>query len=292
MEYMVPFLNYLEFEKRYSKRTIESYRIDLVQFTLYIQAIGEKDLLHVHFKTIRGWVIALLEEGCENRTVNRKISTLKSFYKYLLRQGLIDSNPLLKVESLKTRKQVPVFVTPEQTHQLLDETGFDNDFPGIRNKLIIELLYVSGMRLSELINLKTVDFDKVNLTLKVLGKRNKERIIPFTIETGKQIEAYLVLKGQLGFKNEYLLVSNKGEKLYSKFVYRLIHEALGMVSTLDKRSPHVLRHTFATHMLNNGAGINDIKELLGHSSLAATQVYTHSSFEKLKEIYKQAHPRA
>lgn len=294
MDYILSFLNYLEFEKRYSKRTIESYRIDLLQFSNYCSIQHYSDLLLVDARLIRSWIVELLEGNCANRSVNRKISTLKSFYKFLLRQGYLTSNPLFKVESLKTGKQLPVFVTQNQTEQLFNEVEFGLDFQGVRNKLILALFYATGIRLSELIHLKSRDIDKVNLTIKVLGKRNKERIIPITREMLSTIDNYCSLKMSEAFDQtaEYLLVTDKGEKLYPKFVYRVVTAALRLVSTQDKKSPHVLRHTFATHMLNNGAEINAIKELLGHSSLAATQVYTHNTFEKLKEIYKQAHPRA
>ena len=294
MDYILSFLNYLEFEKRYSKRTIESYRTDLFQFEKYCSTLANSELLSADGKLIRGWIVNLLEENCQNRSVNRKISTLKSFYKFLLRQGYINSNPLLKVESLKTGKQLPVFVTTNQTHQLFTEVEFGSDFHGVRNKLILDLLYATGIRLSELIHLKNKDIDEFNLTIKVLGKRNKERVIPITMEMVRTIKNYWDLMKEVGFNKEieFLLVTDKGDKLYPKFVYRVVTTALKLVSTQDKKSPHVLRHTFATHMLNNGAEINAIKELLGHSSLAATQVYTHNTFEKLKKIYKQAHPRA
>jgi integrase/recombinase XerC len=293
MGHITAFLNYLEFEKRYSKHTIESYQTDLLQFEQYCANIGSSELLLVEFKMIRGWIVFLLEDGCENRSVNRKISTLKSFYKYLLRQGLVKSNPLLKIDSLKTGKQLPVFITTNQTGQLFDEVEFGSDFSGCRNRLILEMLYATGMRLSELIGLKLSDIDKTNLTIKVLGKRNKERIIPVTMQMVQSILTYEQERGkEFADGNEYLLVTDKGERLYPKFVYNVVNTALKLVTTQDKKSPHVLRHTFATHMLNNGAEINAIKELLGHSSLAATQVYTHNTFEKLKKIYKQAHPRA
>jgi integrase/recombinase XerC len=294
MDFITSFLNYLEFEKRYSTRTIESYRTDLMQFNEFCISNKISDLLVVDHKLIRGWIVILLEENCQNRSVNRKISTLKSFYKYLLRQGHINYNPLLKVESLKTGKQLPAFVTTNQTQQLFTDVEFGADFHGVRNKLILELFYATGIRLSELVNLKITDIDKVNLTIKVLGKRNKERIIPITKEMQVVIDNYLsFFKAEEFSQNAvYLIVTDKGEQVYPKFVYRVVTAALKLVSTQDKRSPHVLRHTFATHMLNNGAEINAIKELLGHSSLAATQVYTHNTFEKLKKIYKQAHPRA
>jgi integrase/recombinase XerC len=293
MDYIISFLNYLEFEKRYSKRTTESYRTDLLQFEQYCTQIGDKELLLTDSKIVRGWVVYLLEGGCKNRSVNRKISALKSFYRFLLKQGYINTNPLVKVESLKIGKQLPVFVTPNQTRQLFDEIEFGTGFIGSRNKLILELLYATGVRLSELINIKTKDIDRSNLTIKVFGKRNKERLIPITLALLKAIDAYTELKeNEANSVSEYVLVTNKGTKLYPKLVYRVVTEYLKLVTTLDKKSPHVLRHTFATHMLNNGAEISAIKELLGHSSLAATQVYTHNTFEKLKKIYKQAHPRA
>jgi len=294
MNYILSFLNYLEFEKRYSKLTIESYRTDLLQFKNYCNSINKGELLIADAKLIRGWIVVLLEDDCQNRSVNRKISALKSFYKFLLRQGYISSNPLLKVESLKIGKQLPVFVTENQTDRLFNDVEFGTDFSGVRNKLILDLLYATGIRLSELINLKCKDIDKTNLTIKVFGKRSKERIIPITMEMVRSIDNYLDLtdKELHNTRIEYLLVTDKGEKLYPKFVYRVVTQAINLVSTQAKKSPHVLRHTFATHMLNNGAEINAIKELLGHSSLAATQVYTHNTFEKLKKIYKQAHPRA
>jgi integrase/recombinase XerC len=295
MDYIVSFLNNLEFEKRYSKRTIESYQIDLLQFKQYCISTGLADgeICMADSKLIRGWVINLIEGGCSNRSVNRKISTLKSFYKYLLRQGTINENPLIKVDSLKTQKKLPAFVTQNQMQRLFREVEFGSDFSGYRNKLIIELFYNTGVRLSELINIKCNDVDRTNLMLKVLGKRNKERFIPVTLRMIGAIDCYIDQRRQeLSDASDYLFITQNGKKMYPKLVYRIVKTALSLVTTLDKRSPHVLRHTFATHMLNNGAEINAIKELLGHSNLAATQIYTHNTFEKLKKIYKQAHPRA
>lgn len=294
MDNILSFLDYLEFEKRYSGRTIESYRTDLLQFEQFCAKLDIITIYLADSKIIRSWIVSLIEGGCSNRSVNRKISTLKSFFKYLLRQGTIQNNPLFKIQSLKNRKLVPVFVTQNQIQQLLEEVEFGSDLTGCRNRLIVELLYFTGIRLSEMIHLKKPDIDRQNLTLKVLGKRNKERIIPITLSMIRLMDSYVsISENEAPINDEgYLIVTNSGEKLYPKLVYRIVRHAIGQVTTMEKRSPHVLRHTFATHMLNNGAGISVIKELLGHSSLAATQIYAHSTFEKLKSVYKQAHPRA
>jgi len=294
MDTILSFLNHLEFEKRYSKRTIESYRTDIFQFQHYCENNLINNLLLADSKIVRGWIISLIESNCENRSVNRKISALKTYYKYLLRQGLIEKNPLVKIDALKAKKRLPGFVTDNQVEILFDEIEFNSDFAGIRNRLILEIFYYTGIRLSELIHIHAIDIDRANLTLKVFGKRKKERIIPVVQELINDIDEYIEARTRVfGQKKlDYLLVTAKGVKLYPKLVYRLVNHYLSMVTTLDKRSPHVWRHTFATHMLNNGAAIGAIKELLGHSNLAATQVYTHNSFEKLKKVYNQAHPRA
>jgi integrase/recombinase XerC len=291
MDYAVAFLNFLKFEKRYSKYTVEAYEMDLAQYFEYCNQ-QHTNAIEATARVVRGWVVFLLESGIANRSVNRKISSLKTFYKFLFREGYIQVNPLVKIESLKNRKTLPSFLTENQVNQVLDELQFTDDYAGKRDRLIIEIFYHTGIRLSELINIRIQDIDISNQTLKVLGKRNKERIIPITQSLQKSISAYMVFRNEIEGADAYLLLTNGGEKLYPVFVYNVVKQVLSLVTTQEKRSPHVLRHTFATHLLNNGAEINAIKELLGHSSLAATQVYTHNSFEKLKRIYKQAHPRA
>jgi integrase/recombinase XerC len=293
MDYASSFLKYLEFEKRYSQHTIEAYRTDLYQYFGFC-VDNSLEPLSAQPKQVRNWIIQLLENGCEKRSVNRKISTLQSFYKYLLRQGFSQNNPLVKIDSLKNSKALPLFVTESQTNILLEEVDFGNTLEGTQEKLIIQLFYHTGIRLSELINIKISDYDSIGLTLKVLGKRNKERIIPVTPVLKQQISDFLDKRKAENFEiqNPYLFLTKNGKKLYPIFVYRIVKKYLTLVTTISKKSPHILRHTFATHMLNNGADINAIKEILGHSSLAATQVYTHNTFEKLKTIYNQAHPRA
>jgi integrase/recombinase XerC len=236
----------------------------------------------------------MIEGGVSARTVNRKITALKSFYRYLLRQGLITVNPMDKVLSPRQNKRLPQFMEEDRINMLLDEYEFSPGFPGIRNRLVIEMLYITGMRLSELINLKNDDIDYHKLTVKVLGKRNKERLIPFHRSYLGVFRDYLNLREETfgAPDHDHFLVTDKGKPLYEKFVYRVVNRYLRFVTTMEKRSPHVLRHTFATHMLNRGADLNAIKEILGHANLSATQVYTHNTFEKLRTIYKQAHPRA
>jgi integrase/recombinase XerC len=242
---------------------------------------------------IRSWLVEELNNGNSARTVNRKITSLKSFFKFLVKEEVIKVNPTLKISSSKTSKKLPQFVGVDDMNKLLDKLKFNEDFSGYRDKLIIEIFYSTGIRLSELINIKVTDCDSVKKQIKVLGKRNKERIIPLTKELIKSIENYMTLRNQVrAVDRSYLLLTDSGKKLNSSLVYRKVNNLLKDVTTLDKRSPHILRHTFATHMLNNGADLNVIKELLGHASLSATEVYTHNSIDKLKQIFNNAHPRA
>ncbi len=290
------FINYLKFEKRYSPHTITAYTKDLDQFDSFLKS--EYDVLNaneVSYQMVRSWIVGLIELNISARSVNRKLSTLKSYFKYLTKEELIDENPMPKVQSPKTSKKLPVFVDRESMETLFSEDIFSSDFDGTRNRLIIEMFYMTGIRLSELINLENTNIDFYQQSIKVLGKRNKERIIPISAGLIDSIKKYIEIRDknvEVSEQNDYFYVTIKGKKLYEKLAYHIVNLYLGKVSTLQKKSPHVLRHTFATHMLNNGADLNAIKEILGHSNLAATQVYTHNTIEKLKTIYKQAHPRA
>lgn len=289
------FLKYLAFEKRYSNHTLISYEHDLKQLTDFLVMTFEinepAEASHIH---LRSWIISLMEEGMNARSVNRKIATLRSYYKFLLKRELISKDPTLKVKILKTEKKLPQFVQEEHMVNLFDHIEFSNDFEGCRDKLILDLLYGTGIRLSELLGLKTEDINTHQQTIKVLGKRNKERILPFSKPILQSIENYLFQKNQAGLSNgsTHLIVTNSGSPGYPVLVYRTVKNNLDKVTTIDKRSPHVLRHTFATHLLNKGADLNAVKDLLGHSSLAATQVYTHNTLDKLKAVFDQAHPKA
>jgi len=287
------FLEYLKIERRYALNTVISYKNDLYQFHAFCIRNGT-DGMDFHFKTIRNWVVYLMEEKYTARSVHRKLTSLNTYCKYLIRLGELDANPLEKVLKPKLNKRVPSFVDEVKLNDLLDNYDFGEDFEGHRNKLIINLLYQTGIRRSELIALTVPGIDFSAETIKVLGKRNKERIIPINREMKAELQKYIVLRDKLEKEEgeDHLLLSAKGKPLYPKLVYRVVNRYLAMISTLDKKSPHVLRHTFATHLLNKGADLNAIKELLGHANLSATQVYTHNTFEKLKSIYKQAHPRA
>ena len=287
------FLKYLHLEKRYSPHTVRAYQIDLTQFQDYLLETYESVLQKVNHQMVRSWLAQMLDYGISPRSVNRKITALKSFYKFLLKEEKIKEDPTLKVVPPKMSKKLPSFIDEGQMRYLLDELDFEDGYTGLRDKLMIELFYSTGIRRAELINLKIKDIDLSTNVIKVLRKRNKERLIPFTIELRQKIGAYLKLRAELPYKdNSYLLLTNKGKKLYPTLVYRQVNHYLNQVTSLDKKSPHVLRHTFATHMLNNGADLNAIKELLGHANLSATQVYTHNTIDKLKKVYNQAHPRA
>ncbi|MBL4708720.1 MAG: tyrosine-type recombinase/integrase [Flavobacteriales bacterium] len=285
------FLNHIQKNKRYSVHTVKAYESDLLQLEIYLHSIYEETPLDANSKMLRSWVVSLIEEGIQSKTINRKISTLKSFYNYLLREGLVRNLPTVKLISPKLEKPLPSYVKKSEMDSLLNEFQFENSFAGRRDALLIELLYSCGIRLSELISIKESDVDFYNSTLKVLGKRNKERIVPLHKLVLGQIRTYQEEKMELS-DLPHLLITDSRKKMYPKFVYRKVNYYLRQVTTSSKKSPHVLRHTFATHMLNNGADLNTIKEILGHANLSATEVYTHNTIEKLKNIYNQAHPRA
>jgi integrase/recombinase XerC len=287
------YLKFLQFEKLSSKHTVTSYQTDLLQLNSFLEIqYKTDDITKVNHLVIRSWLAHMLNEGISARSISRKLSTLRAFYKFLKKENIIINNPLTKVQAPKVEKRLPVFLEKKSIDRLMDEVEFTNDFEGERDKLIINLFYSAGLRLSELINLKISDIDNYNQQIKVLGKRNKERIIPVSNEIINQINSHLISKSSNGFSNELLFCTNRGQSLYPRLVYTIIHKKLALVSSLKKKSPHVLRHTYATHLLNNGADLNAIKELLGHSSLAATQVYTHNSIERLKEVYNKRHPRS
>ena len=293
MQNILGFCNYITHQKRYSQHTITAYKKDLDQFRVFLSKEHEiNQTKEVSSIIIRSWIVELIEQGISPRTINRKISTLKSFFKYLLKKGIIKNNPLLKIVTPKTPKRLPIFVGENEMNNLFHEVAFANNLEGTRDQLILELFYSSGIRLTELINLQLNSVNLSNKTIKVLGKRNKERIIPIHENIIKLIIRYLKLRNEKEAKNNYFFITNKGEITYPKLIYRIVNKYLSMVTTVSKKSPHILRHTFATHMLNNGADLNAIKEILGHANLSATQIYTHNTIEKLKNIYKQAHPRA
>lgn len=284
------FFRYIRDEKRYSSHTLKAYQSDLKQFFSFLESYAISDAKKITHHIIRSWIVELIESSNSNRSVNRKLSTLKTYFKFLLMEAEIKANPMLKVLPPKTSKRLPVFLDQDSMDVLLDDLVFEDGFTGIRDKLIIELFYATGMRLSELSNLKISDINFVNLTLKVLGKRNKERIIPFDQRLADSILKYIESRKELDSHSSYLFITKKQEKIYDKLVYRIVNSYLSKVTSLTKKSPHVLRHTFATHMLNHGADLNAIKEILGHSNLSATQVYTHNTIGRLKSIYKTAHP--
>ncbi|MBA4746599.1 MAG: tyrosine-type recombinase/integrase [Muricauda sp.] len=288
------FISYLRLEKNYSEHTIKAYEKDIDTFSSFCREHhGESNLENISYPLIRNWIVHLSDQGISNRTINRKISSLQAYYKFLLKVGDIVISPLVKHRALKTSKKVEVPFSETEMETILSKIPFDEDFEGERDKLIIELLYTTGMRRAELVNLKVTDVNLSGHTLKVLGKRNKERILPLLPATMERIKNYLTKRSELENASDstYLLLTKEGLKIYETLVYRTINKYFSLVSPKVKKSPHILRHTFATHLLNRGADLNSVKELLGHSSLASTQVYTHNSIAELKKVHQKAHPR-
>ncbi len=299
MDYQESFINYLKYEKRNSSHTVLAYKKDLDQFVLFCTGmIGEFDVIRVDAKLLRSWIVRLMEEGYTPRSVNRKVSAVKAFFRFLMKThadiGVVN-NPAVNLPLPKIRKRLPGFIEEESLHHLLDDGFFTHDFKGKRDKLIISLLYGTGLRLSELMGLKEKNIDTREYLIKVLGKRQKERVIPYPRSVNPVLQEYIETRNReisipVG-RGGVLLVTEKGKPVYEKLIYRVVKRNLEQVTSYEKKSPHILRHSFATHLLNKGADLNAVKELLGHSSLAATQIYTHTIFKKLHTIYKQAHPR-
>jgi len=288
------FISYLKLEKNYSEHTIKAYQRDIDTFASYCKEYCEEASIdQVSYPLIRNWIVALSDQGVSNRTINRKISSLQAYYRFLLKVGDITISPLVKHRALKTSKKIEVPFSENEMEDILSRIPFGDNFEGERDKLIIELLYTTGMRRAELVNLKVSDINLSGHTLKVLGKRNKERILPLLLSTVEQVKTYLVKRSEIKTNTElpYLLLTKEGLKIYETLVYRTINKYFSLVSPKVKKSPHILRHTFATHLLNRGADLNSVKELLGHSSLASTQVYTHNSIAELKKVHQKAHPR-
>ena len=286
------FFNYLIYEKKYSNHTVISYKNDISQFTEFINPYNEELLIsEINYQHIRAWLSSLIKNKIAPRTANRKLSALKSFFKFLQREQIIEISPMSNVSGPKTPKRLPIFIDENQMVNLFSQVKFEKGFNGQRDQLILDLFYQTGIRRSELTHLKEIDLDLFNSTIKVLGKRNKERIIPISLSLKRNLEAYLKVKQELNLSNPMLLVNEKGHTLSEQAIYKSVNKYLSQVTTIKKKSPHVLRHTFATHLLNNGADINAVKDLLGHANLSATQIYTHNTIEKLKKSYKHAHPR-
>ena len=289
------FIDYLQIEKNYSSNTLSAYKKDLIEFKNFINENFDKyPIEHVEYKAIRLWIVELVNKNLSNRSINRKVSSLKSFYKFLVKTDTIGSSPLLAHSPLKQSKKIQVPFSKEEINSLLDSDSFKNDFRGVLQKTIITFFYFTGVRRIELINIKESDINMDSSTIRIMGKRSKERIIPMLPKLKKSILDYLHLRSQEFNKKtlEYLFVSRTGSKLSEKYVYRTVNEYFKLVSPKVKKAPHVLRHSFATHLINEGADINSVKELLGHSSLSATQVYSHTSMERIKEVFKNSHPRA
>ena len=289
------FLDYLQLEKNYSSNTLSAYKRDLIQYNKFI--IENNDNLEIEnadYKIIRSWIVSMVNSNISNRSINRKVSSLKSFYKFLIKTDTIKSSPLKAHSPLKQSKKIQVPFSQEEINSLLDSDFFTNDYKGVLQKSIIAFFYFTGVRRIELINIKESDISLESSTIKVMGKRSKERIIPILPKLKKSLEDYREIKSKFtgNTSPEYLFISKNGKQLSEKFVYRTVNEYFKLVSPKIKKAPHVLRHSFATHLINEGADINSVKELLGHSSLSATQVYSHTSMERIKEVFKNSHPRA
>ena len=286
------FLEYLQHEKKYSSHTIKAYEQDLYSFRDFcVVEFKQEEIEEIHYNQIRTWIVALVNQKISNRSINRKVSSLKSFYKFSQKIGEIQVNPLTSHKSLKVQKKIQVPFTQDEVEKVFEMLEDENDFIEVRNKLIVELLYSTGVRRAELIQIKEGDINYSNKTIKIIGKRNKERYVVLLDLVFNTLQKYLLLKKKVVNNVDELLITEKGNKLYETLVYRIINLYFSRASTKTKKSPHMLRHTFATHLLNSGASLNTVKELLGHSSLASTQVYTHSSLEKIKEVYNKTHPR-
>ena len=288
------FLHYLRYERNYSEKTVVSYGIDLREFQGYLNGVdGELKLENVDSDIVRGWIVRLMEGGMSEASVNRKLSALRTFYKYLLKKKMITVDPMSIVKGPKRKKPLPTFVRESDMDRLLDGGLFDDSFEGVRDKLIMVMFYETGVRLSELISLNDADIDLFSNVMKVTGKRNKQRLIPFGENLKNAIRSYVECRNvAVGCSCEAFFVRKNGKRLYQMLVYKLVKQNLSKVVALKKRSPHVLRHSFATAMLNNNAELEAVKELLGHESVTTTEIYTHTTFEELKKVYKQAHPRA
>ncbi len=288
------FIDYLSLEKKYSPNTVKAYQDDLVAFQAFCKKEFDDDnLAMVNYSQIRSWIVDLVDQGKTNRTINRKISSLKAFYKFLLRTKQITQSPLVKHKALKVAKRLQVPFTQNEITEVINNLDAGNDFESIRNRLIVELFYSTGMRRAELINLQMSDIDLSKEIIKVLGKRNKERYIPLLKSVQETLSRYIKLRNEFNMDDKgFLFTTKKGNKIYGTLVYRVINNYFSTVSSKVKKSPHVIRHSFATHLLNEGADLNSVKELLGHSSLASTQVYTNNSLSELKKVYNQAHPRS
>ena len=286
------FFDYLEIEKKYSSNTIEAYRNDLNVFSRFlIDEFDVNNINNTNYSYVRSWIVDLVNKGISNRSINRKITSLNSYFKFILKIGLINENPITNHKALKTQKKIQLPFSENEMSNVLDLDNFEDNFTGVRDRLIIDLFYTTGIRRIELIQLMISDININNKHIKVLGKRNKERIIPLIDSTIDILNKYLLYREELKSDNTFLFITNKGKQVYEKLIYRIINKYFDTISTKVKKSPHIIRHSFATHLLNNGANLNSVKDLLGHSSLAATQVYTNRSIDEIKKVFAKSHPR-